>query len=231
MTEQKLASNNSEKNANSNPIMRFVNSKIGLLITGFVFTTLCGAIINNIYSKSMWNREQEQIMLTRLLNKHENLLEEISILMGARIYRLERVLWALEIPFNNLELNEEVHKRIMDRWDEYYAKVIEWNEKFRSYYVKVRYLAGEDLAKKLYISEKESSDPSSTTVYGKLVNAHYAVKNLRDYIISGTVPDSMLYFIAKSKVEEAYTAIDNFLIEMYFILDMRAKSCKPQNIH
>src|SRR5215471_8048349 len=75
---------------------KFLKSKIGLLVLGFVLTTVCGAIINGMYANSTWKRDKRFELLKAELQKHDELLSDLTKILGTRTFRLQRVLWATD---------------------------------------------------------------------------------------------------------------------------------------
>lgn len=194
---------------------------------GFFLTTVCGAFINELYSRAALERSKRFELLSRLLDKHEKLVQTLANVAGARAYRLERVLWALELP-DDSQVDDHAKKRINKLWDEYYQQVISWNENYRSLLLQVRHFAGTKVSAKFYISEEESKKSDTVTVYGAFVGAHYAVKELKDCMLKSSCQNrAKLYDTAKAAVARIYTRIDDFLLDLYEALDARASSAVP----
>jgi hypothetical protein len=207
----------------------FFNSGLGLLLIGFLLTTVCGTIINNFYNRSTWEREKKFELLKRSLDRNEKLLEDISVTMGTRAIRLMRVFWALETPQSAFRTAEERKQIIGQRWEEYNKSVIDWNEHLRVYIFKINYLAGQETAQLFYISEEGSTkEERAETVYSYFQQAHYAVKELKDIPFE---PNSEKWIkshkIAEKFIKQLYKKIDVFLSNLNSALDARARSDSP----
>ena len=207
----------------------FFNSAIGLLLIGFLLTTVFGTIINNFYSKATWEREKKFELLKRSLDRNEKLLEDISVTMGTRAFKLMRAFWAIETPPAGYRTPEERKQVIAQRWEEYSKAVVDWNEHLRVYVSKITYLAGEDTARLFYISEEGSTEKERAgTVYNQFQRAHYAVKELKDMPYE---PNSEKWQkgheLAEKSIQQLYKKIDVFLVNLYRALDFRARSDSP----
>jgi hypothetical protein len=207
----------------------FFNSGLGLLLIGFLLTTVCGTIINNFYNRATWERDKKFELLKRTLDRNEKLLEDISVTMGTRAMRLMRVFWAIETPQSAFKTPEERKQIIAQRWEEYGKSVIDWNEHLRVYITKITILAGPEMARSFYISEEGSTkEDRAETVYNYFQRAHYAVKELKDMPFE---PNSekwkKAHKTAEQSIQQLYKKIDVFLFNLYSGLDARARSDSP----
>jgi hypothetical protein len=205
----------------------FINSSIGLLLIGFLLTTICGTIINNFYGKATWEREKKFELLKRSLDRNEKLIEDISVKMGTRAMRLLRAFWAIET--SQYQDSQGREKVIKERWEEYAKSVIDWNENLRVYVTKLSYLAGPETARLFYISEEGSTEKErAETVYNHFQRAHYAVKELKDLPFK---PDSenwqKVHKTAEQSIQQLYKKIDVFLLNLFTTLDFRARIDSP----
>ncbi|MFZ2087005.1 MAG: hypothetical protein WAU47_00390, partial [Desulfobaccales bacterium] len=162
-------------------IKDFFNSSLGLLLIGFLLTTVCGTIINNFYNRATWEREKRFELLKRSLDRNDKLLEDISVTMSTRAMKLLRVFWAIETSPGAYKTPDERKHIVVERWEEYGKSVVDWNEHLRVYITKINYLAGPETARLFYISEEGSTkEERAETVYTFFQRAHYAVKELKD---------------------------------------------------
>jgi hypothetical protein len=79
-------------------IADFFTSGLGLLILGFVLTTVCGGLVNWMYARSSWQRDKQFELLKVDLAKHDELLTDFTKVIGARVFRLQRVVWHMDPP-------------------------------------------------------------------------------------------------------------------------------------
>jgi hypothetical protein len=217
-----------------NTIIRLFSGKLGMLVLGFFLTTGCGALINWFHTSSTWNREKKFELLTRKLGKHEELLSDLSKGVGARVFRLQRVLWALEAPHPSLpgdiwQVDDNATKRITKSWDEYYATVIDWNLNYRNYATRIRFFAGPIVADKFFAGHTAGAQRAKQgTVAGAFEEAHDAVKDLRDLTLRLPAVDrTKQYDLAKERVAQLYNTVDNFVGDLYWTLDEHARSDNP----
>jgi hypothetical protein len=215
-------------------IIRFFSGKVGILLLGFILTTGCGAVINWLHTRSTWNREKRFELLTRKLVKHEELLTSLSTVVGARVFRLQRVLWALEAPSPSppgavWQVDDAAKKRINDCWNDYYLTVIDWNLNYRNYATRIRFLAGPEVADNFFVGDASGARRAKTgTVAGSFEQAHEKVKELRDSTLGSTAVDrTNLYDQAKRSVDHLYNKVDSFVAELYSALDEHARSDNP----
>src|SRR4030088_1934559 len=76
----------------------FFTSNIGMLVAGFILTTVCGGIINTLHTQATWKRDKGFELFKSQLTKHDELLTDLSKTTGARVYRVQRVLWNFDQP-------------------------------------------------------------------------------------------------------------------------------------
>jgi hypothetical protein len=207
----------------------FFNSSLGLLLIGFLLTTVFGTLINNFYSKATWEREKKFELLKRSLDRNEKLLEDLSVTMGTRAIRLMRVFWAVETPPTAFKTPEERKQVIAQRWEEYSKAVLDWNEHLRVYISKIIYLAGEETARLFYISEEGSTEKERAgTVYNQFQRAHYAVKELKDMPYEPNAEKwQKSHDLAENSIQQLYKKIDVFLVNLYRALDFHARNDTP----
>jgi len=216
-------------------LAEFFNSGLGLLVLGFVFTTVCGAAINELHTRSTWKRDKQFELLTRKLKEHEDLLASLSTVVGARVYRLQRVLWALEAPSPKRpeemwQVDEEAKKRINERWKEYYDEtVIPWNLNYRNYTTRIRFFAGSELADKFFLADVTGARRAKpVTVTGSFEQSHDLVKELRDMVLnSPNVDRTKQYDLANRSIDHLYNTVDAFVADLYLALDKHARSDNP----
>src|SRR3954447_19346682 len=113
----------------------FFTSGLGLLMLGFFLTTVCGTFINWRYSTATWKREKNFELFKGQLAKHDELLSDFTRVIGARVFRLQRVVWLMDPPVKPEPETWELKKdddqndddqKLKTRWDKYYETVAEW---------------------------------------------------------------------------------------------------------
>jgi hypothetical protein len=207
----------------------FFNSSLGLLLLGFLLTTIFGSLVNNFYSRATWERDKKFELFKRSLDRNEKLLEDISVSMGTRAFRLMKLFWVVETPPTAFRSPEERKQVISQRWDEYRKAVLDWNEHLRVFISKISYLAGEETARHFYISEEGSTEKERAgTIYHQFQRAHYAVKELKDMPYEPTSEKwQKSHKLAEQYIQQLYKKIDVFLVNLYTALDFRARNDSP----
>jgi hypothetical protein len=172
-----------EKNNGSRyKIWSFLNSKVGLLLLGFVLTTLAGGLINQWFHRNAWEREiafeerrqnyewernRRFEILRRKLDEGQKSLEEISDLINLRYFRLHQV-------FENILSNDLVAAE--KNWKQYYETVELWNVKLLTYQNRLTRLVDKAVSQEFNNYETDNpglSDP--TSIHGKFYVAHNKV--------------------------------------------------------
>ena len=134
-------------------IWTFANSKFGLLLLGFAFTTVVGGILTAWLQERHWKRRAQLSLIEKRYDEGVKLLDELSNLIGHRLYLL-RVLSGPEI-----DRKSSYFKKVND---EYGATTTEWNTKLRAMRNKTRLLLGDQRALRL-VDDREytRSEPKS----------------------------------------------------------------------
>jgi hypothetical protein len=207
-----------------NRLFKILESKLGMLVIGFVLTTMLGTYISERFQQKNWEETQNAEFLRRKLDKQEALINDVSKLISNRAFRLERLEWALEDHVNHRKkLDDKERERLMGLWDDYYSKVIAWNENYKMHYIKLKYLAGDTVASMFYVSELEARGEEPTTVYGKFVQAHNAMLDLRYAVLEGRDQQQEKYQLVERRISTLNAGVDDFLLELYTSLDENAR--------
>lgn len=187
----------------------------GKLILSFLLTTVCGGILGTVWSALSSQRARKTELLSRRLDRQQELIEELAQVMGERVFRLERLFWTLEDIRSTSDLGDERLQRITKSSDEYYDAVFRWNLNLRRYRVRISHLTTEEIADAFCRDEAESRSDGSTTLYGRFVRAHYAVKDLRDAAMKQQpTTDEGKIGAVRAKIAQLYDAIDDFLKQL-----------------
>ena len=114
----------------------FFTTNIGILVLGFILTTVCGGIINALHTQATWKRDKGFELFKSQLTKHDELLTDLSKTTGARVYRVQRVLWNFDQPTSETPaetwcLDARAKAEIETRWTEYDKAVVDWNLTYR----------------------------------------------------------------------------------------------------
>lgn len=214
-------------------LYKHLTSPIGLLVFGFFLTTVCGALINELHTRSSSNRDKQFELLKGKLAKHEELLSSLSKVMGARVFRLQRVLWALDAPSSEpggetWQLDADTKTRLDTVWGEYYTTVTEWNLTYRDYTTRIRLFAGDQVANKFFVAGASGAKKArSDSVCGTFEACHTMVKELRDMARKSATVNGAKHDLAQVEIDALYEKVDGFMADLYHALDEREKSDNP----
>jgi hypothetical protein len=144
----------------------FLNSKFGLLVVGFILTTLLGGVLSSWLQNASWKRQMRVDLFRKRYEEGTQLLDDLSDNVGRRFFAMQRFLWSLADPTSDKCQNIEA---------EYFKIVGEWNASLRTYRNKIRLLISEEHADRFldYRDDLRPEDPSS--LHYIFVRAHNAV--------------------------------------------------------
>jgi hypothetical protein len=218
-------------------LIDFFTSGLGLLILGFVLTTVCGGLVNWMYARSTWKRDKEFELLKVDLAKHDELLTEFTKVIGARVFRLQRVVWLLDPPPGTpaSETTWELKKdddqkdddqKLKKRWEKYYTTVADWNVNYRTYAIKIRVLAGEKMADDFIVRDVVSGarKAKAGTLCGVIEETHKTVADLKNQAFLTWRVDRAEHEKAQLQVDHLYDAVDDFVKHLYESLRANARS-------
>jgi len=209
----------------------FFTSRIGLLVLGFVLTTVCGAIINGMYTSSTWKRDKQFELLKSELAKHDELLSDLTKILGTRVYRLQRVVWATDPDTppgpETWPLTEEAKTKLNTLWNEYYQAVIEWNVTYRTYTIKLRALVGDEVADKFFIGDTSGARKAkSGTLCRYFEHSHESVAALKKAALTAQV-DRNKHDEAQRELDDLYNRVDDFVAQLYRAVAKKERSHNP----
>src|SRR5262245_1830257 len=118
-------------------VWQFFNSALGLLLMGFVLTTVTGALLSARIQKVSWKRQMRLDLFKRRYDEGAQFLDALTTLIGKRFFALQRFLWAIT-DRDNYDLAETAKT--------YFKIVEEWNVNLRSNRNKIRLLIGQEQA-------------------------------------------------------------------------------------
>lgn len=175
-------------------VVRFLNSQMGLLIVGFVFTSIVGSYLSekiqeqnfekqsqleNERQISAWKRDKKFEILKRQLDEGQSSLEEISDLINLRFYRLQKVC-------NNISTNDLANAE--KNWKEYYETVETWNVKQSIYQNKITRLVSPEEGEKFNNYETDNINlENPKSIHGLFYVCHNQVFGLLKQLRQGNV--------------------------------------------
>jgi len=212
-------------------LAQLLKSKIGLLVLGFVLTTVCGAIINGMYANSTWKRDKRFELLKAELQKHDELLSDLTKILGTRTFRLQRVVWVTDpepspAP-DTWQLNDEAKSRLNARWDDYYQSVVDWNVSYRNYAIKLRLLAGDEMADKFFVGDLSGARKSKAgTLCWQFEKCHDVVSRLKKKALASPL-EREEQDVVQHDIDDLYNKVDDFVAQLYQRLGEKERSDDP----
>jgi len=212
-------------------VSKFLTTRIGLLLLGFILTTVCGTIINERYTNSSRERDKQFELLKSELAKHDELLSDLTKILGARTFRLQRVVWGTDPdppPGPEMwQLTEEAKTKLSVRWEEYYQTVVDWNLSYRNYAIKLRVLAGNEVADKFFVGDPTGARRAkSGTLCSYFEHYHEVVAALKKAALTSQV-DRKMHDVAQRGVDDLYNRVDDFVAQLYRALANKEQSNEP----
>ena len=99
-------------------IGRLLAHPVTLLALATILATVAGAWLTNYYQEQSWMREKRFEVYRYRFDEGLKLLDELSDVMGQRLFGLNRVVWVAKGTGTGT----------LDQvWQEYYESVVEWN--------------------------------------------------------------------------------------------------------
>jgi hypothetical protein len=144
----------------------FVNSELGLLLIGFLLTTVAGGLITVIFQREAWKRQTRVNLHQKLYDDGVVFLDELSELIGERYFAIQRWLWALGEP-ESYDLG--------DVETAYFAIVAIWNKRLRLNRNKLRLLIDEEHASLFLDYSDDGRGDNPRSLHYQFVQAHNAV--------------------------------------------------------
>lgn len=117
--------------------VEILNSKVFLLILGFILTTVFGKIISDWIQNKNWRNQTRINLYQSRYDEGKDVLDELSKQIGTRFFLLQRLLWSIE---------SKDKLKIKEREKQYFESVIDWNSKTWYYRNKIRLLIGDEEA-------------------------------------------------------------------------------------
>lgn len=142
-------------------IWEFLNSNLGLLILGFVFTTIIGALISWWLQRLSWQRQTRIKLYTRRYDEGIKFLNDLADLIGKRYYGLQQWLWAIGGHGSHEKLERE-----------YFVAADEWNIRLRMNRSSIRLLIGEKQANRFLNLRVGRSADYPLSIHDAFVKAH-----------------------------------------------------------
>jgi hypothetical protein len=186
---------------------RFINSNFGLLIAGFVLTTILGGLLSWWFQHLSWERETRLELYSKRYDEGVNFLEDISKLTEKRLYWLQQWLWAIE---GRGKLDEiEI---------EYFKVADEWNVRLRTTRSKIRLLIGEQYANDFLYYEDEAKMVKTKGIHSFFVKAHLLVLDVKAKRAKATE--------AQQEIDRLNRACTTFLEKLTNVFLKKASSLK-----
>ena len=165
-------------------------STIIAVVLGFVLTGLIGNHLVQRWQQRNWLVQQRFLGHEKEYFALKELADEISSLLGARIYHMQRLL---------LNLRRSSDEQLLNRVADHDDIVKRWNERLTSFYVRLPLLASSDLAIRL-----------ESTVQTKLLAAGATIDELVYQTRSGDIPSKYTVASALKALNSIQASAINF---------------------
>jgi hypothetical protein len=161
-----------------------LNSKFGLLLMGFILTTIAGGLISSWLQRATWYRQTRVDLYRQRYEEGAQFLDDLSKQLGNRFFQMQRYLWIIE------DANDDKLREIEA---DYFKTVTEWNSTFWMNRNKIRLLVGEAQAKR-FLDYQDDVHPT----YPRSI--HYRFKETHNYVIRAKE--------GRTEIEQAQAKID-----------------------
>ncbi|MCP4651934.1 MAG: hypothetical protein GY858_00920 [Candidatus Omnitrophica bacterium] len=153
-------------------IKKIINSKIFLLVLGFLLTGVVGTFLNYQFQKETWKRESQHEIAKRHLDQSRQVIEEVLLHISKRFYAMQKVLWELESErFDGARLKWKNYAKIKD----------DWNINVGLYRSRIKILIDENLAYELLDKNNARDYSDRESLHALFVVTHYKIKDFFDY--------------------------------------------------
>ena len=158
-------------------IINVLNSKIILLITGFILTGIVGSFLNHQFQKETWRQQTHYEIAKRRLDQAREAVEEVLLQASKRFYAMQKVFWSLE-SFKTEEAKQ--------RWEEYNIIKDEWTIMVSNYRSKIKVFLDPKLSYELLDKDDALNYKNKESLHALFVVAHYKLKDLLNCDISNS---------------------------------------------
>jgi hypothetical protein len=188
-------------------IWEFLNSKLGLLVVGFILTSIVGVLLTAIIQNSTWKRQIRLELHRKRYEEGSTFLDSLSRSIGERYFMLQRWFWLLEQGHKNAAETAEA---------KYFETVSEWNCSYWTKRNKIRLLVGEGYADRFLDYADDSRPEAPQSLHYIFVQTHSAVLDAKAN--GGATADTQIKLVALNH------ACSNFLEEVTTEFVRRART-------
>lgn len=187
-------------------IINIINSKLCLLIIGFLLTGLVGSCLNHRFQKEAWKRQVEHEVVKKQLDQTYESIEKAMLHASKRFYSMQKVFWSLES-----NKSEEARQR----WKEYSKIKDDWNIMLRSYRSKIKILLNAQLAYGLLGKDDARDYKNKTCLHSLFVVTHYKLRKLLKHNGSNEQERKEIELAALNSLSELGKRIGDFSDKCY----------------
>lgn len=161
-------------------ILNFLNSSLGLLLTGFFMTSLLGGILTSMFQKRAWKRQAYLDLYKKKYDDGLKYFDELSELIGKRFFHMQKMLWAISSQNENL---------VTEREKQYEEVLFLWNSNYYKNRNKLHLLINEEAAKKFLDYEDNDIDNPQSLHYKFVVTHRKIIEAKNDFSKLKTAED------------------------------------------
>ena len=153
-------------------VLSILQSPLGLLLIGFLLTSLLGSLFATRLQNAAWERQTRLEVFRKRYDEGIALLDHLSALIDKSYFALQRFLWALE------DGNDDEY--IKTKEQEYFKMVVEWNGLLRSNRNKIRLLVGEAQANRFLDYGDDGRPENPKSIHYQHVKVHNIVLAVKE---------------------------------------------------
>jgi hypothetical protein len=188
-------------------MVAFFNSQLGLLIIGFIFTSVLGALVAKWLQERSWHRQTRVDLFRKRYDEGVELLDRLSTLIGQRSFALQRLLWGFpEADDATIQRLKTETSRIVFRWN-----ADRWRNRN-----KIRLLVGSKQAN-AFLDYHDNFFPETPT------SIHYTFVKAHNYVIQA-VKKQISIAAAQEQIDELNIRCSNFLESLTTDFAIRANA-------
>lgn len=201
-------------------INNILNSKIILLVVGFILTGVVGSFLNYQFQKEAWKRQVHYEIVKRQIDQAREAIEGILLHASKRFYTMQKVFWSLE----SFKIEEA-----RQRWEEYSTVRDEWSIMVNNYRSKIKIFLDPKLSYELLDKDDARNYKNKESLHALFVMAHYNLKKLLNYSGSNSQERRSIELEALNALNELGKRIGDFSENCYKIY-LDKYSCFEQKL-
>lgn len=191
-----------------NQIWASLGSKQGLVLLGFLLSSVLGGLLTYAFQRLSWRRQAKLELYSQRYRDGNEFLDRLSSLIDRRYFALVRLLWAVQENASS--------DKYATRERAYFKTVVEWNDNLRAMHNRVRILVGEEKALAFLDYEDDYRQDDPRSLHYRFVAAHRALTAAKD--------DRAVVDKAQLEANKLNWCLSSFLFDVTTVFAERANS-------